>query len=91
MFCFPDNINTLNSVLDVRRLSEQFSSDGISVVFKWNESTDSLSTAALLQNVRSSTNNVHRKQDISTDAAVQHSIQCGLVSVDDPTKLSSLN
>ena len=51
MFCFPDSINTLNSVLDVRRLSEQFSSDGISVVFKWNVSNILIYYQQLLQNV----------------------------------------
>ena len=50
--CFSDNnINTLNSVLDVQRHSEELSSDGISVGFKWNVSNVQIYYQQLLQNV----------------------------------------
>ena len=50
--CFSDNnINILNSILDVQRLSEQFSSDEISVICKWNVSNVQIYYQQLLQNV----------------------------------------
>ena len=34
--CFSGNINNINSVLNVQRLSEQLLSDGIFIVLEWN-------------------------------------------------------
>ena len=36
--CFSGNINSINSVLDIRHLSKQFLRDGISIALEWNVS-----------------------------------------------------